>query len=99
MTMTFRIEWSPEHRNNKVVQFAWPSREDVGYGPDCYDLDLTSDVGEWCSENLREFPDLLATDWVTVERQEYPSTIELTFDNEEDAILFRVRWLDRLKSG
>jgi hypothetical protein len=96
--LTLRIEWSPDHPNNKIVQFSPANEEDDGYGPSGYELFLAPDIEEWCWTNPCESPDLIATDWVESDGQKFPSTIELTFDDENEAILFRVKWLDGLKS-
>lgn len=54
-------------------------------------LDLRREVVEWCLANIRAYPDFKSrTTWYSEPLQ---TIYTLTFNNEDDALLFTLKWL------
>lgn len=54
-----------------------------------YEFDFRQEVVDWCASNLKTMP----TAEIAIWDGEFPADIDITFADEEDEMLFRLKWL------
>lgn len=91
MATKFKVRWGPYHQTD-FAQFSPDDELDGTHNPNHYSLNLSDDVEHWCWTTECEVPELAVANWITHDGQEFPGNLELTFEDDALAQLFRFKW-------